>query len=265
MSLSPQVVAKISQVVALLAERAKKPGVMSLAGARAERAMRRDLASYFVKLETSLGSLSVSSIGDSTHDAAIARHAAEMSARQAVRRNQDSLRVILETNYAEAMITADKQDVMHEANPFDPDELSKVGLTAQQAADYAAEHAGEQITGIDQTTVDTIAETVEQAILDQIGPKGLSQNLRAMFDDFTKDRADTIARTEMADAFARSAEMKLDRLGIDYGQIINSPNACEECVELADMGPQPMSDLIGVLPVHPNCRCALVGARGPNE
>jgi murein L,D-transpeptidase YcbB/YkuD len=259
-----------------LIERATKPGVMSLAGVAAEKQCANDLRIFFRKVAAQIRERLI--VLHRTTDAAVARHTAELTLAGIMRRNQTHLQDILEQNISEAMLKADKQSVLHEAEKkpkitATSGTIDKVGLSAQDAADYASKRAAETVKGINKTTIQRFADAVSTAIEDQLGVGGLSRLLRDASDDLTKARADMIAATEMADAFGEASLLKMDREGIEYKQLIASPDACEICLSIIDNGPIPVDDefedddgeTYDRSPIHPNCRCATVGARNPEE
>lgn len=264
------VATELNAVFELLEAKAKKPGVMSLAGVMMERKAREAIVGYFQKLSRAVEGSALSHLAASENKE-IAVHAARAGAKKILRRNSHLLTAILEPLYAEAMLHADKQAVYHEAASDDP--LDFVGLTAKEAAKYARDHAAEAVKGIDASTEDMLADAVAQAIEDQLSIDGLSRSLRELMGSMEKYRADTIARTEMADAFGFAALEKLKKNDIEYKELILSPDACEVCVGIADNGPVPTDEPFvddegeeyDSSPIHPNCRCATVGSRGPDE
>jgi hypothetical protein len=255
-------------VVALL-EVANKPGVMSLVGIQAEKRCRKHVASYFRILGARIKQAHLEKL-TGLNDKQQARHAAEMKVRQIARRSSDVLQRVLTVNIHEALLTADKQAVVKEADSS-VEVGSKSGLLSADAEQYAAEQAAKQVVGINQTTVDAIADLVANAVGNQFTPAQLSTDLRDLLEGWTKDRADLVARTEMADAFGYAALEKLKREEIEYKQLILSPDACPSCEAIADNGPvpvdEPFVDDTGEeydrSPIHPKCRCATVGARAP--
>lgn len=144
-------------------------------------------------------------------------------------------------------------------------------LPSEEAAKIAKQHAAEAVVGIDAQTLKLYQDAVETAITEQLAPQGLSQLLRQVSDDMVKTRADVIARTEMADAFGEATMQKLDREQIEYKQLIPSPGACPLCLSIVAAGPIPIGEPFldddgeehDRSPIHPNCRCATVGARPP--
>lgn len=259
----------IRELCAQLREGGAKPGVMSLAGRAAEVRMGRAMSAYFRILGRALTSR-LAPLG-SQKNVGLARHEAEIHAKQIVRRHQHLLATVIATHYMDAMLKADKQGAFHEAAKSKADTTDKLGLSGKRAAEIARDEAASQVTGIDATTVERYADAVAQAIEDQIGSAGLSISLRDLSDTMSKARADMIARTEIADAFGTAALEKLQREEIEYKQIILSPGACPTCISVFQNGPVPVDEPFvddegeeyDNTPIHPNCRCATVGARGP--
>lgn len=252
----------MKEAAELLTEAANRPGIMSLAGLKVENDCRKDVALYFKMLKAKIVPLHLERLTDKK----TARHVAEMQVGQVVRRNTDYLQTVLRSNYEEAWQVAYKQTKIHEADsPLTVGPAS--GRLSQDAADYAAEQAAKQVVGINQTTVDAIADTVANAIELQMSPADLSRDLQDLLTGWTKDRADMVARTEMAAAFGDAAVSRLSDDGIEYMQLILSPGACPICEDIADDGPVRVSDGFAggydSSPIHPNCRCATVGSRPP--
>lgn len=258
----------ISQAVGLIAEVSKRPGVMSLAGIKAEVKCRKELKLYFKMLGARIMQAHFEKLVDV--DKETAKHQAEYKAKQIVRRSAETLQNVLRINHHEAFLVASKQRVVQEADS-EIEVGPASGVLSSEAEDYAAEQAAKQIVGINQTTVDAVAELVAMSVGNQMTPADLSRDLRDLVSGWSKDRADTIARTEMADAFGEAALRKLKREEIEYKQLIPSPDACPVCLSIVDAGPvpvdQPFVDEDGEeydrSPIHVNCRCATVGARAP--
>jgi len=75
-------------------------------------------------------------------------------------------------------------------------------------------------------------------------------------------RAETIARTETAHAQGEGQLSGYEELGVEEVGLqvefltAGDDRVCEKCQELADEGPYTIEEARGVIPVHPNCRCA---------
>lgn len=270
MKFTSELVNELSGLLDQLDEVAKRPGIMSLAGKQAEKACQKDVASYFRILGARVKQAHLEKLV-ATKSVGQAKHTAEMVVGQITRRSSKTLQDILKEHIHAALLAADKQQVYHEASGDDSEIGPASGLLSSDAEEYAAEQAAKQIVGINQTTVDKIADLVATAVGNQMTPSDLSRDLRDLLDGWTTDRAEMVARTEMADAFGAAALMKFDREDIDYMQLILSPDACPICESIAANGPVRVDDgfedddgeTYDRSPIHVNCRCATVGARAP--
>lgn len=261
---------RIEEVVGQVIEAIKRPGVMSLAGVQAERRCSKLVTQYFKILGARVKMTHLEQL-TALKNKQQARHYAEMKVRQIARRLSDTLQVILKENIHAAILVADKQQILHEAPSADITVGPASGMLSADAEKYAIDQAAQQVVGINDTTVEAIADLVADAVGGQATPAELSRDLRDLLDDWTKNRADLVARTEMADAFGFAALERLKREEIEYKQLILSPDACEICQSIADNGPVPVDEPFvdddgeeyERSPIHPRCRCATVGARAP--
>jgi SPP1 gp7 family putative phage head morphogenesis protein len=253
-----------------LLESIKKPGIESLVGRALERRCRVDLEEYFKKLGTEVLDLQLEKLVESP-SLEIARHTAEMRLHNPLRRRSTDLLQILALNIQRAFDLGYKLAQVKEADEEvtpTADYIDKIGQTGEDAAAYAAETAAKLVTGINDTTRQMIADAVATGIEQRLGVPKTGRLIRQTVTDMTRKRAETIASTEMNDAFSEATLRKLGNLGIAYKQWIVSLDPCPECLENEGQV-IPMSELFssGDLrpPVHPNCRCAVVGARAPSE
>src|SRR5262249_2637833 len=97
----------LEQVVGLLLEAAHKPGVMSLAGIAAEKRCAKDVAAYFQLLGHRLEGSALMATTE--------HHDNKVIIQKVVRSLSPRLHMILQTNIMEAMLAADRQEVVHEA------------------------------------------------------------------------------------------------------------------------------------------------------
>jgi Phage Mu protein F like protein len=133
-------------------------------------------------------------------------------------------------------------------------------LARRRATEWAQQHAGGLITGIEERTRGMLQTTVAQAIEQDWSADELAE---ALIDSpgFSLFRALTIARTEIGDAQRKGSveafreskvvEMKIFvTMGDDLVE--------EDCQENADAGPIPLDEDFpnGDTP-HPNCRCSI--------
>lgn len=270
-------------------EKLTRPGLLGVGGKAVKARCTRDLRNYFRALKSEVKKLKLQDLAsaDATMTAEIARHAATMRLQNTVRHARPVLQALLESNMAAAMLVADKISEHAEATqptttgvpPIPPDlldvgteiedEIDRLGLSGQAAAAWAAKNAGQLIPGIDDYTIQLIADAVSEGIKEQLGVSGTASLINQILDDMSSTRAETIATTEMNAAMSEAALQKLTRLGIAYKQWILGPNPCEICEGNADDGAisvdEDFSSGDARPPAHPNCECAVTGARAPEE
>jgi len=70
-------------------------------------------------------------------------------------------------------------------------------------------------------------------------------------------RMENIARTETARAQSIGYVQGLEDVGVKEVEFSSSPGACDECVALNE-NKYPIAEASGIIPVHPNCRCAML-------
>jgi len=81
----------------------------------------------------------------------------------------------------------------------------------------------------------------------------LSKRIEGYFTDNAKIRAKMISRTETIAASNEGALHRYELSGVSKSEFYPSGDACSECLVLA--GEYPTSEMHGMIPVHPNCRC----------
>jgi len=85
----------------------------------------------------------------------------------------------------------------------------------------------------------------------------LSKRIEGYFTGNAKARAAMIARTETIAANNEGAIHRLETMGIEKSEFYASPDACEQC--LPYVGIYQTSETHGMVPVHPNCKCQIMG------
>jgi hypothetical protein len=250
-----------------LVEKLNRPGVLGARGHKLEKRCQAELAKYFKELGVEIAKLDLASLWQAVNTTRpFIRHAVEFKLQSILRRKRPTLLMVLASNLQDAIHVAWEHDYgphkMQEADPID-----KLGLTAQRAADLAAQQAATQVQGIDETTVDQIADAIMSGIEQQLGVDGTARAIKAAVDGMTTSRARMIASTEINTAMSDAAIEKMGQIGIEYKQLILSPDACPICEENADQDPTPVDDDYpsgdAAPPFHPNCRCGVTGARAP--
>jgi SPP1 gp7 family putative phage head morphogenesis protein len=130
----------------------------------------------------------------------------------------------------------------------------------QDAINYAKTHTATLIKGLNEETTERMRVTIENAIREKRGIDGLARDIRKQFDDMSRVRSETIARTETADALEQSFMDRSKDMGVTGKEwVVTEP--CEICQANGDAGVIPINDIFpsGDLrpPAHPRCRCAL--------
>lgn len=266
---------KLTKVIESLA----RPGLHGLLGRRLERKFRDQLAAYFRVLGRHVVALGLEKAAEAA-TAETGRHMVESALTNPLRVTTPLLKTILEVNLANGILQSQKIHHFAEADDSQDDDsqndplvsqngpfVSPTYITGQEAALYASVRAGELVKGINDTTKQRIADAVSTGIEDRLGVDGTAQLLRQVLNDMVASRARMIASTEMNDAFSEATMRKLDRMDVEWKQWITAGACCDECAENEDASPIPIDEEFPSgdqrPPAHPNCRCALSGARGP--
>lgn len=72
-------------------------------------------------------------------------------------------------------------------------------------------------------------------------------------------RALRIARTETQYAVSEGMRQQYEDVGISMVNVSPAADCCDDCAAVADGNPYTTDEVEGLLPIHPNCRCVLVG------
>lgn len=250
-----------------LIEKMHRPGLLGVVGKAAEAQCRRDLEGYFQLLKKRVMDLKLEELVLTGQTPDMVRHAVKAKLHNVLRLLRPNLVAILAVNYMHALMKGSKQNVFSEVDPSGISPVDILGGSGQSAADWAANMAAELVQGIDTTTQDSIADIIAEGIEGMRGVPGTASDLQDLMDGMTRKRALTIASTEMNRAFSAAALDKFNAVGVEYKQIILSEDACDICEGNADQDPIPVDEEYdsGDLapPFHPNCRCAITGARPP--
>ena len=98
----------------------------------------------------------------------------------------------------------------------------------------------------DSNGIPTIAKALEQTTLEPltVGNRVIDIPTRAMM----------IAKTEAVRANNQGLLMSFKQYGVQMVDVVNGPNPCDDCQDIADNGPYPIDDIPdGGPPFHPNC------------
>lgn len=72
-------------------------------------------------------------------------------------------------------------------------------------------------------------------------------------------RAMRIARTEAQFAISEGMRQQYQETGINYLNLSPAADACDLCIAVAKDNPYTVEEAKGLVPIHPNCRCVLIG------
>lgn len=132
--------------------------------------------------------------------------------------------------------------------------------------------AAAALKGIESTTLERLHTALEEAYAQlsdksgQMEKPSVTSAIEEVFDEAEDKRADTIALTEIAEAFGTGQSDAADAISLDTGddvqkEWVTEPDACETCEENEAAGPIDLDDVFPSgdddPPAHPNCRCTL--------
>jgi hypothetical protein len=270
---------RITETLAEFLEKVQRPGLLGLLGKAAQKKCQRELAMYFSSLADRVKEMKFEEYAEPSRgiDPEHAMHAVGMRMHNLLRNRRPILSALLKHHLAHAIEQANAISILAEADDdvtfgFDTAARSKEpadypGMTADEAASWASEHVDSMIQGLDDTSLKLVADAVSTGITDQLGVAGTARLINQTVGLWDKSRAATIASTEMNSAMSWAFLRKLERNNVEYKQWILGPNPCETCEENAAEGPIPVDEDFpsgdDAPPAHPNCVCAVAGARSP--
>jgi SPP1 gp7 family putative phage head morphogenesis protein len=144
-----------------------------------------------------------------------------------------------------------------------PVNLKKVELVKARAFD--------ELKGVTQAMSVQLGNTLADGLVRGENPLKVARNMTAQIETLNKNRARTIARTEMIRAHAEGSLDAMKQLGvtrvgvdvewsatmIDPDKGIFEEKVCPKCQAMAGLV-IPIEQASGLIPRHPNCRCAFI-------
>ena len=118
------------------------------------------------------------------------------------------------------------------------------------------------LEGMTDATANEMRRTLSEGLAVGDGPRDIARDLSDHIDAVGRTRANTIARTEVLHSHNRARAQEYQRFGVDQVTIILAPDACPQCQALKSAAPFDVEKAPGLLPQHPNCKCAVAPARG---
>lgn len=121
------------------------------------------------------------------------------------------------------------------------------------------------IQGITDATTNDVMRELTDGFVQGLGPREIARNIASRVDSITLARANTLARTEVIRAHAEGSLIHLQQLGVDkVGVMVEWSTAgdnlvCPLCADLQGVV-LTIKEARGLIPRHPNCRCAFIPA-----
>lgn len=119
----------------------------------------------------------------------------------------------------------------------------------------------QQLEGITNAVAQQINQELTQAFAAGENPRDVAERLTDRVDTVGKTRATTLARTETINAHSTATLNRYERAGIDEvggkAEWSAAMDACDQCAALHG-DTYPINEARGLLPAHPNCRCAWI-------
>lgn len=119
------------------------------------------------------------------------------------------------------------------------------------------------LQGITEAMDRQISRVLAQGLVDGLNPKTIASQLANRVDAIGLNRARTLARTEVISAHAEATLNGFTEAGIEGVEVeaefstTGDGKVCPQC-EALEGKTVPISQARGMLPVHPNCRCAWI-------
>lgn len=113
------------------------------------------------------------------------------------------------------------------------------------------------LEGMTDETANQMRRVLSEGLASGDGPRDIARDLADRVEHVGKHRATLIGRTEIMHSHNRARAAEYQRFGVDQVEILLAADACPECQALAAGAPHPVGEAPGLLPLHPNCRCAI--------
>lgn len=127
-----------------------------------------------------------------------------------------------------------------------------------------------ELRGITESMDQRISRVLAEGIANGRNPLAIARDINQSVDRIGITRARTLARTEVINAHATATLNGYEEAGIHGVEVeaewLTAANPCRVCVALKAGGPYTLDQARGLIPAHPNCRCAwapkVVGGTG---
>lgn len=119
----------------------------------------------------------------------------------------------------------------------------------------------EDLKGITSQMANKMSRILSSGLANGEGPMNVARQMNKMISAITRDRANVLARTEMIHAHAEGQLDGMSDLGVSEAtaqvefSTSGDDGVCPECEDLEGTV-YTVAEARGIIPVHPNCRCA---------
>lgn len=119
-----------------------------------------------------------------------------------------------------------------------------------------------ELEGVTAAMASQMSGALAQGMIDGKGPMDIAREMIKTVKGMGTSRARMIARSETIAAYAESSLNSYEEAGLTGVDVMaelltaGDSSVCPECDKLAEGGPYTLDRARGMIPVHPNCRCA---------
>jgi len=135
------------------------------------------------------------------------------------------------------------------------------GPASQERVDLIAARSFTDLEGINEATSQRISRSLTQGLQEGLSPEAIARGMARDIDEIGITRARTLARTEVIGAHAEGALDEYTAAGVEGVEVqaefstAGDEQVCPECEDL-EGNVYSIDEARGIIPVHPNCRCA---------
>ncbi len=121
----------------------------------------------------------------------------------------------------------------------------------------------EALSNVTEATAQAIREELTLALIEGVGPMEMARRLAEEVDSIGITRAELIARTETTATYAEATLNSYEEAGLEGVTVMaefataQDEQVCPDCEELEGKE-YDLEEARGLIPVHPNCRCAFL-------
>jgi ferritin-like metal-binding protein YciE len=133
--------------------------------------------------------------------------------------------------------------------------------TPNMDTEVQAKRVEQVATSMSETMTKDVSAMVDKGIADGKTIEQISQDIRDTLAINADDpnypgwRADRVAKTESQWSKNEGNRQTMKENGVKMVNVINSDNACDDCIAIAQDGPYTIDEIQGMIPAHPNCLC----------